>query len=206
MKGKIMSAQLKTTPNTLSWIGNNTDDLNYKQIISQLKTDPEQFWQYWLRLEKKVFNYCLYSLTKNFHDAEDLSHDTMLKAYQKLPEAKSDIKLQAWLFQLARNHYFDQLRKNQTYFKYQTVLLAEEQDNEAEIFNEVVNKSTSCFIEKTIKNMPEKYRIVALDYFFNDKCYKQISQEQAQTESQIRKLIFRTRKHITPLIVDYLVN
>ncbi|CAM4114229.1 RNA polymerase sigma factor [Pseudoalteromonas ostreae] len=200
-----MSVQLKVTPNMPSEVC-NSDDLNSKLIISQLKTNPELFWHYWLGLEKRVFNYCLYRLTKNFHDAEDLSHDTMLKAYQKLPEAKSDIKLQAWLFQLARNHYFDQLRKNQTYFKYQATQLVEEPDNEDEMFNQAVNKSISRFIEKTIKNMPEKYRIVALDYFFNDKSYKQISQEQAQTEAQIRKLIFRTRKYIVPLIFDYLVN
>lgn len=179
-------------------------DIDSNQTIAQLKANPNLFWEFWQTQEKDVFNYCFYRLTENFHDAEDLCSDTMLKAYEKLPDANPDVKVFGWLLQLARHSYFDQIRKKQTHFKYKTLTVEDESSGSNELFDQAFNEKILQFTVKAINKTPQKYRVIAFDYFFNDKNYKQISVDHNQSESHIRKLIFRTRKQITPAIFKFI--
>jgi RNA polymerase sigma-70 factor (ECF subfamily) len=178
-------------------------DINSSETIILLKAERQQFWPLWQTLQKRLFNYCYHRLTKDFHDAQDLCSDTMLKAYEKLSELKPDTKFIGWLYQLARNTFFDQLRKRQTQFKYQTAQ-TDSQEEEEPLFNQTFNNKVILFATQTINQTSEKYRLVAFEHFFKDKDYKQISIEQNQSEAHIRKLIFRVRKQITPSISQFI--
>jgi RNA polymerase sigma factor (sigma-70 family) len=176
----------------------------HRQTIDRLQTDPGQFWLLWQTLEKKVHNYCLHSLTKNPDDAWDLCSETMLKAYEKLPDANPNSNILGWLLQLARHTHFDQLRKKQTQLNYQTAIVVAEIYQEDELFSQTFNHKIMLFIEKTLNNTTENYRLIAFDYFIYGKDYKQLSIEHHQSESYIRKLIFRARKQITPAIFKFI--
>ncbi|MBZ5609662.1 MAG: sigma-70 family RNA polymerase sigma factor [Acidobacteriia bacterium] len=63
------------------------------------------------RWEKRVFNYLL-RLVANREDALDLSQDVFLKAYQNLRKLDDPAKFPAWLFRIAHNEAYSQLRKN----------------------------------------------------------------------------------------------
>ncbi|MFO1497679.1 MAG: RNA polymerase sigma factor [Verrucomicrobiota bacterium] len=60
--------------------------------------------------EKRIFNY-LYQMTRNQHDAEDLTQVTFLKAYQNIHRYQSNRAFTAWLFTIAKrtalNHFRD---------------------------------------------------------------------------------------------------
>jgi len=45
----------------------------------------------------------LFRLTANRNDAEDLTHDTFIKAYDKLSTFKGEASLKTWVFQIATN-------------------------------------------------------------------------------------------------------
>ena len=181
----------------------------YHQTISGLKENPEQFWVFWLTMEKRVFNYCFFRLTKNHHDAEDLCRDTMLKAYENLDKAKDNSNIAGWLFQLARHTFFDQMRKRKTLNKYQIILLSDSQNKnsvneESELLTKEFNINIITFIKGLFEELPEMNRLITLDYFFNDKSYKQLSFEHNQTESNIRKIIFRSKKKLAPDVFKFI--
>jgi RNA polymerase sigma-70 factor, ECF subfamily len=60
--------------------------------------------------EKRIFHY-LYQMTRNQHDAEDLTQVTFLKAYQNIHAYQSNRAFHAWLFTIAKrtalNHFRD---------------------------------------------------------------------------------------------------
>lgn len=60
--------------------------------------------------EKRIFHY-LRQLTRNEHDAEDLTQVTFLKAYQNIHRYQSNRAFHAWLFTIAKrtalNHFRD---------------------------------------------------------------------------------------------------
>lgn len=53
----------------------------------------------------------LYRLLANRNDAEDLTHDTFIKAYEKLPTFKGESSLKTWVFQIATNLSYNYLQR-----------------------------------------------------------------------------------------------
>ena len=62
------------------------------------------------RWERRVFNYLL-RLVSNREDAMDLSQEVFLKAYQNLGRLEDPARFGPWLFRIAHNEAFSQLRK-----------------------------------------------------------------------------------------------
>lgn len=52
-----------------------------------------------------------FRLARNFHAAEDLVHDTVVKAYSCVDQFQSGSNLRAWLFTILRNTFFSGMRK-----------------------------------------------------------------------------------------------
>ena len=57
-----------------------------------------------------VYKY-LYCLTQNGDLAEELTQDTFFKAIMNINTFKNQSKISTWLCQIAKNLYFDELRK-----------------------------------------------------------------------------------------------
>lgn len=63
------------------------------------------------RWERRVFNYIL-RLVGDREDAQDLSQDVFLKAYQNLGKLDDPSRFAPWLFRIAHNESFSLLRRN----------------------------------------------------------------------------------------------
>ncbi len=61
--------------------------------------------------EKRVYNYLL-KLVRNREDALDLCQETFLKAYQNLRKLEEPAKFASWLFRIAHNEAYSQLRRH----------------------------------------------------------------------------------------------
>ncbi len=53
----------------------------------------------------------LYRLLANRNDADDLTHDTFIKAFEKLPSFKGASSLKTWVFQIATNLSYNYLQR-----------------------------------------------------------------------------------------------
>ncbi|MDK1285745.1 sigma-70 family RNA polymerase sigma factor [Pseudoalteromonas umbrosa] len=176
-------------------------------LIKEIQNSPINYWQLWHNYEAKLFKYCFYQLTnRNHHDAEDLCRDTLLKSYEKIMSANPDIPFQNWLFKLAKNTFYDQLRKQQTHLNYQASTIEIEAYEEDELFKKTFNKNIVSFIKHSLNHFPKQSADIAIDYFFNEKEYKQISIERNITESQARKIVFNSRNKIKPAVFRLINN
>jgi RNA polymerase sigma-70 factor (ECF subfamily) len=63
------------------------------------------------RWEKRIFNYLL-RLVGDRENAQDLSQDVFLKAWQNLKKLEDTDRFASWLFRIAHNEAFSLLRKN----------------------------------------------------------------------------------------------
>ena len=54
------------------------------------------------------------SLTRNFADAEDLVHETLLRAYEKRATFRKDRNLRAWLLSILHNCFVDLARRRRS--------------------------------------------------------------------------------------------
>ncbi|ATC94826.1 RNA polymerase sigma factor [Pseudoalteromonas tunicata] len=166
-------------------------------LIKELHNGIHCDWFFWIKYEKKIFNYCFYSLTKNnHHDAEDLARDTLLKAYEKLPLANPELAILGWLIKLAKNIYFDQLRKNKTQLKYNVTYFEDDSCEGDTLFKDECNRRKLILINKEISKITTEVRQITIDHLVNDKEYKAISLDYNISEAHARKLIFTSRQKI----------
>ena len=72
--------------------------------------DVEAFNLLISRWEKRVFNYLL-RILQNREDAQDLTQDVILKAYQNLRKLDDPARFAPWLYRIAHNEAYSMFRK-----------------------------------------------------------------------------------------------
>jgi RNA polymerase sigma-70 factor (ECF subfamily) len=83
-----------------------------RDLILQARRDNVEAYNLLVsRWEKRIYNYLL-RLVKNKEDALDLSQDVFLKAYQNLRKLEDPARFAPWLYRIAHNEAYSQLRKN----------------------------------------------------------------------------------------------
>ena len=64
-----------------------------------------------LRISNRNLKSYLYRLLANRNDAEDITHDTFIKAYDKLKTFKGEASLKTWVFQIATSIAYNYLKR-----------------------------------------------------------------------------------------------
>ncbi len=89
--------------------GNNISDQTLKDAIGG---DINAFQLLFASFQQQLKSY-LYRLLANRNDAEDLTHDSFIKAYDKLSTFRGESSLKTWVFQIATHLAYNYLqRKN----------------------------------------------------------------------------------------------
>ncbi len=82
-----------------------------RDLVLQARSgDVEAYNRLVSRWEKRVYNYVL-RLVNAVEDAQDLTQDVFLKAYQSLRKLDDPARFSAWLFRIAHNESYSLLRK-----------------------------------------------------------------------------------------------
>lgn len=79
--------------------------------IEQAKRgDGAAFERIYLLYERKIYSH-IYRMMGNPDDASDLTQTTFIKAYENLAKTAPDSNVGAWLYRIASNTCYDQLRR-----------------------------------------------------------------------------------------------
>lgn len=180
-------------------------ELDDETHLLRLANDPCYFWTLWSAFKKKIYRYCRYRLRTSHHDAEDLCSETMLKAYEKLHAVEPSVNILGWLLRICRNTHYDILRRNSTHSKYQEEVVEDKTIEEiSAFFHREKSIATLHYIKRVIQELPERVSAICKAYFFEEKTYRELSQEYGCSESHIRKQIFKTRRYLMPACHRYM--
>ncbi len=83
---------------------------NETTLKNALNGDIVAFQNLFVEFQNQLKSY-LYRLVTDRNTAEDLAHDTFVKAFDKLGTFKGNSSLKTWTFQIATNLAYDHLRK-----------------------------------------------------------------------------------------------
>ena len=81
-------------------------------LQAAISGDIHAFQSLFAEFQNKLKSY-LYRLLADRNDAEDITHDTFIKAFSKLPTFNQEASLKTWVFTIATNLAYDHLRKLQ---------------------------------------------------------------------------------------------
>ncbi len=133
--------------------------------------------------------------------AEDLLQNTFLKAIEKVDTFDNRCKLTSWLCQIAKNDYYDYLRKNH---KYPTHALQDVDipDPTASIDELLADRDTAREIRMAVHLLPEPYKEVFLLRVYAQLPFREIGQMFQKTEVWGRVTYLRAKEMVLRKLED----
>ena len=136
----------------------------------------------------------LYSMTGNAQDCEDLTQETFLRALRNWASYKPGTNVQAWLFRIAVNAYFDTRRKQQ---KLKTNALENEpQSPEKSVEERLELVEQGVLIRAAMEELSELARMVFHLRVTENLSFREISEVTGITEVGARWHMFEARRKL----------
>ncbi|MBC8233652.1 sigma-70 family RNA polymerase sigma factor, partial [bacterium] len=171
-------------------------------VQQTLDGDDKAFGQLVQKYQQSVYKICL-AIVKSPQDAEELTQDVFVCAYQKLVQLKEPEKFQQWIKKIAQNLS----KSRRRYLKHESVSLAQIQDEPVsmpslEDFDKLnpadlmLRQELIDAVMAAIESLPQKDRQVIKAYI-DGLGHKEISQKTGLSYRASINRLYRIRKEIT---------
>lgn len=174
-----------------------------------MKVEKNVLERLYRRYAKAVYLY-LYSLCHDHALAEDLMQETFLRAFCALE--LSETAVLPWLLMVARNMYFDVLRKDRRLMphdgneedQYSTDAAAEGSGRAGregnEILDKLIRKERNQLLYRTIQKLKSTEKEAVVLYYFTGLSQEEISRIMGVTYGNVRVILYRAKKNLKKLL------
>lgn len=163
------------------------DESEELRIIQAARQDPKLFGELYRLYVEQVYRY-LYSRIGNVHEAEDITAQTFLAAFESFDRFRQDRHFASWLFTIARNKAMDyfRLRKN-------TSPIDDVNDipMENDPLNKLVQSEQTAALAILIQTIPEEERELLRLRFLTNMSFPEIARLLNRNEDAVKKSIYR---------------
>ncbi|WP_027399244.1 RNA polymerase sigma factor [Anaerovorax odorimutans] len=121
----------------------------------------------------------IYSIVYDNHLAEDLTQDTMEKAWEKMQQLKDPKKAKGWLFTIARREvamYYRKHRLKREYKENRELLIDDVEDIEVNIINVLEELEQNKMVLRILELLDEKYRRIIKMHYLDELSLKEIGE------------------------------
>ncbi len=151
-----------------------------------------------------------YRMSSNSHEAEDISQEAFLRAYQSLARFNPSYKFSTWLYQITLNIIRDRFKKKElNYVSLDTP--TETDDSEfyhqpADLTNNpeqiMAKKEDFQVIQQAILSLPLKYREVLVLRHLQDLSYIEIANILKLPQGTVKIRLYRAREQLKKILID----
>ena len=142
----------------------------------------------------KVYRYVL-SISKDPNVAEEITQESFFKAMKKLDNFHGNSSVQTWLFQIAKNTYFNYEKKNKSLLSIENFKNKFEDKNKS-IESNFELRESSMKIHQILHKMKEPYKEVFMLRVFGELSFKEIGNVFKKTDTWARVTYHRARNII----------
>lgn len=152
--------------------------------------DAKAFGCLYERYVKDVFRFFYYR-TFNRQDAEDLTEETFLRAWEHIHsiQAEPSLRFKAWLLRIARNLWIDRHRRTRKTVSLDTV--ASEAQTGLSPEEHLAQQEMSIWLTQALAHLPERMRDVVVYRFLLDLRPAEIAELMGLRENHVRILQYR---------------
>lgn len=142
----------------------------------------------------ETVNKYLFCLTHNSDVSEELTQETFVKAVKKIDTYQGKCEISVWLCQIAKNLYYDYLRKNKENLNIDDYLFdLGEEDN---LEDKVIEKEEKAKLYKQMQKLDEKTREVIILRISGELSFKEIATVMNKTENWARVTFYRGKQKL----------
>lgn len=143
--------------------------------------------------QKELYLY-LYSLCGDRHLAEDLLHETFLKALLALPEGHTNMR--AWLYMVARNLFYNQQKKKSREILMDKHEYLSAEKTEDDLLGKILEEENRRILYRAIRRLEIKKREIIQLQYFGGMSQKEIAAVLHITLENVRVLAYRAKKEL----------
>lgn len=138
------------------------------------------------------------------NDTDDVLQETFLKCYVNLNDYDLKLKFSSWLYRITHNETMSLFRKK----KSRPVMVVAEEDlklfenipDANHFIDEIERKADGKEIREALSHVDEKYRIVLIIRYFEEKSYTEISDILQIPEGTVATYINRGKKELKAIL------
>lgn len=148
----------------------------------------QDFEEIYVQYFSKVYKFVL-TLCQNSSLSEEITQETFFKALKSINKFNQKCKLETWLCKIAKNTYFDYLKKHGLKAEYPLENLSYDYDTEERFFD----KETAYDLHKVLHRLKEPYKEVFLLRVFCELSFLQIGELFEKSENWARVTYYRAK-------------
>jgi len=170
-----------------------------------LQGDKEKFRMFVEQYQQMVSRTCM-GFLHNKDDADDLTQDVFIQAYQSLPRFRGDSTFSTWLYRIAVNASLNKIRKSPMKLMLQrfeniagskndkkiSPLIPVEEDPEKIL----IRREHIEWVQRALDSLPVKQRTAIVLSKYDDLSQKEIAEIMNSTEGAIEALLQRAKKNL----------
>lgn len=150
-------------------------------------------------------------LAGNEAQAEDLTQETMLKAFRAWHQYRRGTNIKAWLLTILRHTFINEYRRDKhrgptvdvaEYERFTVFHDVQEVDPEGRFFDKIVDEE----VLKAVDQLPEEFRECLVLSDIADLSYAEIAEVMKVPVGTVKSRLFRARQALQRVLYDYAVE
>lgn len=142
----------------------------------------------------ETVNKYLFCLTHNSDISEELTQETFYRAVKKINSFKGDCKMSVWLCQIAKNIWYDELKKNKKIGNIEDEMFLIQSDDKVE--EKVVLNESKIELYRKIQKLDKLTREVIYLRITGELSFKEIGDILNKTENWARVTFYRGKQKL----------
>ena len=168
--------------------------------IGETKKGNVSSYSYLVNKYKNLVYNLAYRILKNREDAEEVSQDAFLKAFNVINEFNNKAKFSTWLYKIVYNIAISMVRHKKTLNYLKTDELDEDLfDNQEFSFQNVFQMEIDEkkeIVQNLLNELNDEENILIALYYFNDCSIQEISEITSLSMPNVKIKLYRTRKSL----------
>src|SRR5438874_6159342 len=171
-------------------------------------TDAEQFETFMREYQNMVFSTAM-RLVANQAEAEDISQEVFLKAYERFADLRDSPTVAGWLKTVATNMSLNHLSRYRARWSFFSELFRPGEEGESpevdfpeprDMEAEVANADRHSVVERALQKLPQGQRVPLVLFHLENLRYEEIAAKLNVSLGKVKTDIFRGRKALQKML------
>lgn len=182
--------------------GSNHDEADL--VERAIAGEAEAFGELYMVHLDAIYRYVYFRVGEK-SDAEDLTEQVFLKAWEALPEYKrSEKPFASWLYRIAHNSVIDYYRRTKpVMIPYDTTSAERMADGRSNPISEIIAGEEIQSLAKAISSLPDEQQQIILLRFMEGLSHREIAEIMDKSEAACRMMQHRALTELGRFLVDF---
>lgn len=184
----------------------NCIEFSDSELVAKSIQDTSYFACLYERYEKVLLQYIRRISNVSEEEALDILQESFIKIWKNLNDFDPELSFSSWVYRIVHHQVISTWRKSISYGKNKTVDFEKELNSLNDSHSEENSEEKEEKVIKLLDLLPEKYKIVLILKYFENKDYEEISDILKIPEGTVATHLNRAKKSFSELSLKHHIS